>query len=354
MRSTRMFRVLLFTIILALCGLTYLCHPQPAVSVPKASTMRHYKVINLGTFSILGMNEKGQMVGGTPNALSIQCKPLLWQNGKVSVLGIVPGTRDSYATDINDQGEIVGEVHFTNGNSKALLWKDGKPIELETLGGLHNQAAAINNKGEIAGMAEVPNGDLHAFLYGGGKAHDLGTLGGTTSDSRGINDRGQVVGESTLPSTHALPLGLVHAFLFSNGKMRDLGTLPSYQEGVPNAINDAGEVVGYSDNQSGPRACLWRGGRVLDLGTAGGVYSIAQGINNKGDIVGYSLDKADNMRAFLAANGKTVDLNTLIVSSPGWVITAAEGINDRGEIIGGGKYQGKDFSVLLEPVPEER
>jgi probable HAF family extracellular repeat protein len=81
----------------------------------------------------------------------------------------------------------------------------------------------------------------------------------------------------------------VHAFLWQNGVMTDLGTLPGGSYSFANGINDKGQVVGYSDTQTGDtHAFLWQNGTMIDLGTLGGSSSRAYGINDKGQIVGES------------------------------------------------------------------
>ena len=90
-----------------------------------------------------------------------------------------------------------------------------------------------------------------------------------------------------------------HAVIWNDGGMTDLGTLggdSSYALGV----NDNGQVVGYSflaDNST-RHAFIWSASAgMTDLGTLpGGAWSEAQKINNAGDIAGEGLD----------ANGKQV------------------------------------------------
>src|SRR4051812_43468965 len=66
---------------------------------------------------------------------------------------------------------------------------------------------------------------------------ELGTFAGsTTSYASAINNAGQVVGFSGFP--------LSHAFLYSNGQMQDLGTLPGGQNSYAYAINNVGQVTG--------------------------------------------------------------------------------------------------------------
>src|SRR5436309_1672459 len=60
------------------------------------------------------------------------------------------------------------------------------------------------------------------------------------------------------------------AFLWQNGTMTDLGTLPGGYASYAYGINDAGQVVGTSEDSSGLRhAFLWSAGTMADLGTLG-------------------------------------------------------------------------------------
>ena len=135
----------------------------------------------------------------------------------------------------------------------------------------------------------------------------------------------------------------------------DLGTLGgdySYVTG----INDSGQVAGFSyiTGTTTEHAFLYDGGNMTDLGTLGGSRSKARGINDSGQVVGWSDTTNDDCRAFLYDGGNMIDLNTLLPTGSGWQLWTAYGINDSGQIVGNGHINGGDDTraFLMTPVPE--
>jgi probable HAF family extracellular repeat protein len=109
----------------------------------------------------------------------------------------------------------------------------------------------------------------------------------------------------------------------------DLGTFggsDSYARG----INNSGQVVGYSITAgNAEHAFLYSGGTMNDLGTLGGSYSFADGVNNSGQVVGNSNVAGNPGNAFLYSSGTMTDLGTL-----GGSYSEAFGINNNGQIAG--------------------
>lgn len=149
---------------------------------------------------------------------------------------------------------------------------------------------------------------------------DLGDLSGGQDHSAAfaINNLGQVV-------------GIGHdaygkrAVLWDNGVMANLGRLDaSHGYSIAHDINDHGDIVGQSESS----AFLYHGGTITDLGTLGGSYAIAGGINNSGQIVGIASNIYGVTHAFLFSEGTMEDLN------PGGSYSRAYSINDSGQVTG--------------------
>jgi probable HAF family extracellular repeat protein len=85
--------------------------------------------------------------------------------------------------------------------------------------------------------------------------------------------------------------------------MQDLGTLGPGQQNEAHAINDSTQVAGLSCLDPGNQVCrafLWtQSAGMKDLGSLGGNFSEANGINSAGDVVGFSTVADGTRHAFL-------------------------------------------------------
>ena len=154
------------------------------------------------------------------------------------------------------------------------------------------------------------------------------------TQARAISDGGLIVGSSDVGVD---PDGKYRAVAWSGGRVRDLGTLGGAYSLAEDA-NDAGEIVGWSYVEPGViHAFLWKRGRMRDLGALGGPFparvqrqSAAHAINERGQIVGETRFGEGRQRAFLWEAGKMRLLRPL----PGDTDSGATGINERGEVVG--------------------
>jgi probable HAF family extracellular repeat protein len=83
----------------------------------------------------------------------------------------------SIAHGRNEHGAIVGDISVISSPTRAAIARDGRILEIGTLGGSFSTARAINNRGDIVGAA-LTGGDAahHGFLYSGGTMMDLNDL----------------------------------------------------------------------------------------------------------------------------------------------------------------------------------
>ena len=316
----------------------------------------------------------------------------------VTDLGSLPGRYSTVARAINEKGQIVGESYGADG-PRAFIYSGGAPIR-DLLVSSESQSFAneINNSGQVVGQVAIPGSGRHAYLYGSdGSVKDLGTLGeGTTSAGLSINDAGTIVGGAWTDEI----IFHIHAIEYrDSGPMQDLGTLGGTYS-VANDINESGQIVGMAYTADGiARAYLYDDiEHMQDLGTLGGPSSIAEGINNLGQIVGGaavndfefhpflysgsgqmqdlgilpgqsfghaygindsglvvggSRDPDGRWHAFLYHNGAMVDLNDLLDPTKGLWFNNALDINNLGQIVGYGQdSSGQTRALLLTPVPE--
>jgi probable HAF family extracellular repeat protein len=125
--------------------------------------------------------------------------------------------------------------------------------------------------------------------------------------------------------------------LWQSGSTIDLGNLGGTANNVPFAINNRGQIVGYSHiaGNATSHAFLWQNGVMSDLGTLpGDVFSVANGMNDKGQIVGESCPASGSCRGFIWQNGSMTDLNLLVPPNSKLYVFYASDINDSGRIVG--------------------
>lgn len=313
--------------------------------------------------AVYGVNERARVTGlaetstKDPNGEDfcgygtfLICQPFLWQHGVMMPLQTLGG-RNGEAGRINGQGAVAGNVENTTPDStcpagvpqifeeKPVVWEHGHVRELDTFpSDPDGWAFGINDKGEVVGASGEcaplnPQTGVyilsrHPLLWDNRRTIYLPTLGGTGAFGPGnvaheINNHSQAVGFSDVPGDKTY-----HAVLWTESRdIRDLQTLPGDLASAALGISDTGEVVGVSlDKDFNPRAFLWRGGRMIDLNELtpdSPLYLlVAHSINSRGEIVGFGIDSAGEVHAFWAipCHGNDVDESSSM-SNPGSYVT---------------------------------
>ncbi|MBD2534137.1 hypothetical protein H6G97_33230 [Nostoc flagelliforme FACHB-838] len=304
----------------------------------------------------------------------------------VTDLGALTGDPFSYAEDINDSGEVI--INSSGDSFSSFLYSNGSLKKISPLPGANSIAVEdINNLGQVVGNS---GSDNHAFIYSGGTTQSIGlnaipyaindsgeVVGGTGGGgifpelafpygaaflysngtttiinnnleenyiAYGINNLGQVVGIFGSPS---------RAFLYDNGIITNIGTLPGDNYSSALDINDSGQVIGISGLSEGENISTFLYSSSTGLQDIGRLSPtdvfIGQGINNLGQVVGFSTTDGG---ALLYSDNTLYSLNDLIApgSDAGLTLTLASAINNNGQIVGYGAVSGEFHAFLLTPV----
>jgi probable HAF family extracellular repeat protein len=221
-----------------------------------------------------------------------------------------------------------------------------------SFGGKWCRATGINERGLVVGVSTDSTETGRPFLFRNGSLQRLDLPRSRTVYPTAINDRNEIAGYY---DTRQSGQPLVHAFIYRDGRVMDIGSLSDYSSRATD-INNRGQAAGYYQlrRPERSRAFLYDNGTMTDIGDLGGGHSIANSLNDRGEIVGYSavsgVKERRDFRAFLYRQGRMVDLNMRIPRDSGWVLLVANGINNRGQIVGYGRRNGQKRAFLLTPA----
>ena len=163
---------------------------------------------------------------------------------------------DSQAYAVNDSGTVVGWYVPTDGRIyfHGFIWTEATGmVDIGVPGGGDSDTAevfcfAINNAGNVVGRARQVDGRQVAFFWSPTDGFTTLWHHSTNSDNGNsayaINDLDQVTGNLNV-NKHGL---IYHAFLWSPGmgNPRDLGVVGGAQYSLGNGINNLGKIVGGS------------------------------------------------------------------------------------------------------------
>jgi probable HAF family extracellular repeat protein len=220
------------------------------------------------------INNRGQVAGfsytdaipADPNTHLPPTHPFLWERGKgMRDLGTFGGVSTAAVNGLNERGDVVGGSDLPGDQQiHPFLWDGKKLIDLiaPPFGGSANgEAVWINEAGEVVGLAGLPvscpgspqaAGEVqHAFQWRKGVMTDLGTLTGIpNSEANFVNSKSQIVGDA-----FACDFSVFTATLWENASIVDLNTLvpantPLYLF-MASFIDDRGQIAAFGNLANG-------------------------------------------------------------------------------------------------------
>lgn len=193
-------------------------------------------------------------------------------------------------------------------------------------GATETDSYAINDNGVITGDYIDSSGVQHGMILKGKKVTTIDNPNCTSLLSfYGINSARALAGWC-----NSVPI----AFTYANGKFTTISP-PGATSTEANGINDKGKVVGsYVDSANVTHGFLLIGKKYTTLDVPGAAnFSVAWSINNSGVISVYGLDSAGSYISFTTKNnGKTY--KKFSYSGAGTIGTAIHAVNNKGDIDG--------------------
>jgi probable HAF family extracellular repeat protein len=240
---------------------------------------------------------------------------------------LITGSTTSSISAINATSDVAGSMRNSDGDFAFSLTSGGTLTVIAPPAGMSATfATGINAGGAVVGWAMTnPDPDhtlARAFYYEGGTAIALPTLSGN-SQAYGIRNEGTVVGYSRDAAN------VQHAVEWKRDASMNWTIMPlpasanaRTEANEATAINNTGMIAGdgcpnltSTGCPSGARAYLWPSDVSTPtlFGTLGGNVSAAYGVNDDGDIAGWSTTRLGVQRAFFSAAGSGVltDLGSL-------------------------------------------
>jgi probable HAF family extracellular repeat protein len=245
-----------------------------------------------------------------------------------------PGAQNTVVTGLNNLGQVVGS--YQSGNvTKSFVWSRGRFTDLAAPSSVQTTTAnSINDLDQIVGLQVSSTSGQGGFFYNWGRFtgfEDPNSIFGLTFP-QSINDLGQVAG--FFVDSNSATSGFVYQRgVFTTVKVPFAGAVTT----AINAISNDGQIAGYyvaslPDGSFSTQAFLAVRGTFLALNVPGATgYSVATGINDFGQVVGYYVGSDNTTHGFLYYRGRYTIVDVPVTGAQG---TYPGGINDLGQISG--------------------
>jgi probable HAF family extracellular repeat protein len=252
--------------------------------------------LNFTTFTAPGatdtightINNRGQIVGDYHDAAGVRHGFLL-QNGQYTTID-PPNSVFTFAEGINDAGVIVGLYYTPDGPEHGFVYKGGHYSAIDFPGSLFTQAGGINSAGLIVGDYFDSNGFDHGFILNGGHFQSVDAPSAVNTFLFFVNDFGLMTGDTYGTDSSTPELG----FLRLGGQYR-FTQYPGSRDSANFGLNNLGTFGGVFDDDNG-----YNDGFVNLFGYYYDIYGAAYGINDRNQVVGYTVDATGALVGFTA------------------------------------------------------
>lgn len=322
----------------------------------------------MASSNAVGINDLGDVVGSCNAANSSWSEmATVWRKGVPSALGRAPKGNYSYASSINNNGQIAGDADDGDFRPQSVTFTKGSALFIDS-GSNNSHAFTVLKDGTIVGNylkgfggtsawnptiwkpdLKKPGQYKHTFLpqfvepNGGfsnvyaNAANKNGVVVGQVSASTLWSSRGGIWAND---ATHTLSL---------------LSPLPGEWDSYATAINDKGLIAGISDTGIYSQTPVtWSPDAAhtvqkLQL-LPGELTGWVTGINNLGQVIGWH---GPNSAPAVWIQRKLIDLQSALdASGDGWTISTVSQINNLGQIVGSGFHNGQFRGFILSPVAQ--
>jgi probable HAF family extracellular repeat protein len=230
------------------------------------------------------VTDEGLLVGTALTGTG-RTRAFRWRDGRAVELSFDP-SRDTGAQATNDAGITVGWVSVEERDRGQLGWRPTvwlgeteRPVIVETLPGGWGTALAVNRTGDVLLWIHRRALSLPMLRTAAGDVALLGEKSGRGVIPMALNSAGEVLGFVNDEAGRALAL-LGNA----NDEWRRLGTPPGW---YPCGLNDLGDVVGSTNVDGYERPSIrYPSGEVVSLPAYAYHHCRPHAVSGRGEVVG--------------------------------------------------------------------
>jgi hypothetical protein len=199
--------------------------------------------------SVTGMNNAGQILVAWTDASQKWHSAIRSPDGTYTPIEL-PGTIWTWATALNNNGQIAGVYHAASGTHSFVGSADGKSdtsFDVPNTGpSQYGKPAGINDEGEIVATSAETGLMVGLFRSADGSTYTAFSYGSQTALG-GINNNGDIAGWGIMDGSY----GVRHGFVRSrDGNFRAIEVPGVLAGSQPGGINNRGQIIGSAPFRS--------------------------------------------------------------------------------------------------------